>query len=97
MKMEKKIQPLTHITHEDPGSYDTQMRVFHEQMKYMDSMQRANRASEANTNITNPNAYAKEFNPQKDTSFKPLAISAGMAVRESEFNTVRNFETIMII
>jgi hypothetical protein len=77
----------------DAGSYDTQMRVFHEQMKFMDSMQRANGAvSEGEKSNTKSRAYTKEFNPEKDTSFKPLSISSAIARPESEFNTLRNFD-----
>jgi conjugative transposon TraM protein len=78
---------------ESPDSYDSQMRVFHEQMKYVDSMQHANGATtENNKNEIKHKSYAKEFNPGKDTSFKPLPITSTNAKRESIFNTVRNFE-----
>ena len=78
---------------EDPASYDNQMRVFHEQMKYVDSMQRANGGSnEDNKNGTKGKPYEKKFNPNKDTSFKPLPITSANARKQSVFNTVRNFE-----
>jgi conjugative transposon TraM protein len=81
------------IDNEDGGSYDTQMRVFHEQMKYMDSMQHVTgQAGDANKNDANPKAYTKEFNPKSDTSFKPLPITSATAGKQSEFNTVRNFD-----
>src|ERR1039458_5725614 len=54
---------------QDGGSYDTQMRVFHEQMKFMDSMQRANGVgTEADKSNTKSRAYTKEFNPSRDTT-----------------------------
>lgn len=88
---QKQIMPGN--GNDDPSSYDTQMRIFHEQMKYMDSMQHANgNTSEANKNGTNPKAYTKEFIPQKDSTFKPLPISAKISERQSTFNTVRNIE-----
>jgi conjugative transposon TraM protein len=78
---------------EDPGFYDNQMRVFHEQMKYVDSMQHANGGNgNDNKNETKLKPYAKEFNPKKDTSFKPLPISSANTRRQSIFNTVRNFK-----
>ncbi|HET7117137.1 MAG TPA: conjugative transposon protein TraM, partial [Hanamia sp.] len=78
---------------ESPGSYDSQMRVFHEQMKYVDSMQHANGGTkEENKNETKRKFYAKEFNPKKDTSFKPLPITSTSSRRQNVFNTVRNFE-----
>jgi conjugative transposon TraM protein len=77
---------------EDPGSYYSQMRVFHEQMKYMDSLQKAN----GNVETTGKNGmkrkpYIKNFNPGADTSFKPLPITSASLKRESNFNTIRNF------
>jgi len=78
---------------EDPGSYDSQMRVFHEQMKYVDSMQRASGGTNSDDkNETKRKSFAKEFNPKKDTSFKPLPITSATSRRQSVFNTVRNFE-----
>lgn len=77
----------------DAGSYDSQMRVFHEQMKYVDSMQRANGGTnEDNKNGTKRKPYEKELSLNKDTSFKPLPITSANARKQSEFNTVRNFE-----
>ena len=91
--LENQQQTMPGNGNEDPGSYDTQMRVFHEQMKYMDSMQHANGETDrADKNGTNPKAYTKEFTPQNDTTFKPLPISATNAERQSTFNTVRNVE-----
>jgi conjugative transposon TraM protein len=78
---------------EDQSSYDNQMRVFHEQMKYMDSMQHANgEEGEAGKNGIKRKAYSNEFNPKKDTSFKPLPITSTTARGQSVFNTVRNFD-----
>lgn len=78
---------------ENSDSYDNQMRVFHEQMKYVDSMQRANGGSNVDDKKeTKHNSFAKEFNPKKDTSFKPLPITSANARKQNIFNTVRNFE-----
>lgn len=78
---------------ENAGSYNNQMRVFHEQMKYVDSMQRANGGSNVDDKKeTKRNSFAKEFNPKKDTSFKPLPITSANARKQNIFNTVRNFE-----
>jgi conjugative transposon TraM protein len=77
---------------EDPGSYDSQMRVFREQMKYMDSLQQTNGSSGAIAKYgTKSKPYTKNFNPGADTSFKPLPITSASLKRESNFNTVRNF------
>lgn len=78
---------------EDPGSYDSQMRVFHDQMKYMDSLQKTKEGTEAKTkkNKIKGKAYADNFNPGADTSFKPLPVSLSLPQREHTFNTVRNF------
>mgnify|MGYP001554096069 CR=1 FL=1 len=77
---------------EDPGSYDSQMRVFREQMKYMDSLQQTigSNASTAKNGMKRK-PYTKNFNPGADTSFTPLPITSASLKRESNFNTVRNF------
>jgi conjugative transposon TraM protein len=78
---------------EDPGSYDNQMRVFHEQMRYLDSLQRTkDDEGEANKNTIKRKFFAKEFNPKKDTTFKPLPITSTASATHSIFNTIRNFE-----
>jgi conjugative transposon TraM protein len=97
MQQQDSLQQQSKATpgkdNEDQGSYDNQMRVFHEQMKYMDSMQHANGGeSEAGKNGIKHKLYAKEFNPEKDTSNKPLPISSTTARGQSVFNTVRNFD-----
>ena len=78
---------------EDPGSYDNQMRVFHEQMRYLDSLQRTkDDEGEANKNTIKRKSFAKEFDPKKDTTFKPLPITSTTSGSHSIFNTIRNFE-----
>jgi conjugative transposon TraM protein len=90
---QKQSKTEPHADNETPGSYDNQMRVFHEQMKYLDSLQRANgEGGEANKNSMKRKSFVKEFNPKKDTSFKPLHIASTSSRRESVFNTLRNFE-----
>jgi len=77
---------------EDPGSYDSQMRVFREEMKYMDSLQQTNGSSGATAkNGMKSKPYTKNFNPGADTSFKPLPITSASLKTKSNFNTVRNF------
>jgi conjugative transposon TraM protein len=97
MQQQDSLQQQSKATpgkdNEDQGSYENQMRVFHEQMKYMDSMQHANGGeSEAGKNGIKHKLYAKEFNPEKDTSNKPLPISSTTARGQSVFNTVRYFD-----
>lgn len=78
---------------EDSGSYDTQMRIFHEQMRYLDSLQHANKeVEEVDKNTMKRKSFAKDFNPKKDTSFKPLPIASTSSEMERAFNTTRNFE-----
>ena len=77
---------------EDPGSYDSQMRVFREQMKYMDSLQQTNGSSGTIAkNGMKSKPYTKNFNPGADISFKPLPITSASLKTKSNFNTVRNF------
>lgn len=86
-------KPSFNTNNESPDSYDSQMRIFHEQMKYVDSMQRANEGTgNENKSEIKRKFYAKEFNPKKDTSFKPLPISSASLGRQSIFNTIRNFD-----
>ena len=85
-------KPTFNTDNESPGSYESQMRVFHEQMRYLDSLQHAKgEVNEVNKNSINRKSFAKEFNPQKDTFIKPLPISSASIRRQSIFNTVRNF------
>ncbi len=93
MQQQGSRQPETRAgSDEDPGSYDSQMRVFHEQMKYMDSLQQASGSSgEAAKNGTKTKSYTKKFNPAADTSFKPLPITSASLITKNDFNTVRNF------
>lgn len=78
---------------EGAGSYDNQMRVFHEQMRYLDSLQRTkDDEGEANKNTIKRKSFAKEFDTKKDTTFKPLPISSTTSGSHSIFNTIRNFE-----
>ena len=90
MEPEKAI-PGNH--NEDPGSYDNQMRVFHEQMRYLDSLQRTkDDEGEANKNSIKRKFFFFFFNPKKDTTFKPLPITSTASGTHSIFNTIRNFE-----
>ncbi|MDQ2719378.1 MAG: conjugative transposon protein TraM [Bacteroidota bacterium] len=76
----------------DPGSYDSQMHVFREQMKYMDSVQQTNGGSGVIAKNAGKNkSYTKNFNPNADTSFKPLHITATSLRKQNVFNTVQNF------
>lgn len=78
--------------HEQPGSYDSQMRVFREQMKYLDSLQHANgEVSEGTKNAGKENLFAKKFISRKDTVLKPLPISSTHSRKQSVLNTIRNF------
>lgn len=86
-------KPTFNNDNESPGSYESQMHVFHEQMKYLDSLQRAKgEENEVNKKSINTKSFAKEFNPKKDTSIKSLPISSADTRRQSAFNTIRNFE-----
>jgi conjugative transposon TraM protein len=91
-QQDSRQQETKSSTDEDPGSYDSQMRVFREQMKYMDSLQQTNGSSGAIAkNRMKSKPYTKNFNPGADTSFKPLPITSASLKRESNFNTVWNF------
>jgi len=92
-KQPQDSKPTLNNDNENPGSYESQMRVFHEQMKYLDSIQHANEVPTTDgKNLGKQNTFNKDFNPKKDTSFKPLSISSAMAKEQNVFNTVRNFE-----
>ena len=92
-KQQQDSKPTINNDNENPGSYESQMRVFHEQMKYLDSMQHANGKTDTdNKNVGKYQTFNKDFNPKKDTSFKPLPISSVNAKGQNVFNTVRNFE-----
>jgi len=92
-KQQQDSKPTFNDDNENPDSYESQMRVFHEQMKYLDSMQHANGVSATDgKHEAKHNTFNKEFNPKKDTSFKPLPISSVTAKKQNVFNTVRNFE-----
>jgi conjugative transposon TraM protein len=90
-QQDSRQQQVRSGSDEDPGSYDSQMRVFHEQMKYMDSLQQTSGSSGSSAkNGMKSKPYTKNFNPGADTSFKPLPITSASLKSESNFNTVRN-------
>ena len=92
-KQQQDSKPTFNNDNENPGSYESQMRVFHEQMRYLDSMQHTNEAPTTNgKSEAKYKTFNKDFNPKKDTSFKPLPISSANAKGQNVFNTVRNFE-----
>lgn len=77
----------------DNRSYENNMRMFKEQMKYADSMQRARESSltDKNNNAslqTIPFGGRGGLDPSKDSSFKPLPVSFIHAAN-SAFNTAR--------
>lgn len=82
----------------DSHSYENQMKLFHEQMQYMDSMQKANEVStnseEAGSRkkINKNKLGTKAFYPGKDTT-KVLPIAAALRQQQSSFNTVRSFNS----
>ena len=89
----KKDDESRSANEEDPGSYDSQMKVFRDQMKYMDSL---NQGSGGNGLIAkkegkNKSSHTRNFNPDADTSFKPLPIVSASLRKQNVFNTVRNF------
>lgn len=81
----------------DSHSYENQMKLFHEQMQYMDSMQKANEVSPngeeagGSKKINKNKLGTKPFYPGKDTT-KVLPIAASLR-QQSSFNTVRNFNS----
>ncbi len=92
-KQQQDSKPTFNNDNENPGSYESQMRVFHEQMRYLDSMQHTNEVPTTNSKSeAKYKTFNKDFNPKKDTSFKPLPISSSNAKGQNVFNTVRNFE-----
>lgn len=91
-KQQQDSKPTYNKDNENPGSYESQMRVFREQMKYMDSLQQTNGSSGAIAkNGMKSKPYTKNLNPGVDTSFKPLPITSASLKTKSNFNTVRNF------
>jgi len=89
---QQNSKPTYDANNESPDSYDNQMRVFHEQMRYLDSLQKSNeQGNAANKSATQRKSFGKEFNPKRDTSLKPLPISSTSSERQSVFNTIRNF------
>jgi hypothetical protein len=66
------------------------MRQFKEQMNYIDSLQRARQAaySETKENAQPAKHNAYNFDPSKDSSFKPLPVSFAHSTN-SAFNTAR--------
>lgn len=84
-----------------PGtsSYDDQMRIFKEQMRMVDSIQNKN---SPNAESAKHQANIKKFDPNKDTSFRPLHVSTGNATsantssennyrEQTSFNTLKSF------
>lgn len=71
------------------GSYEEQMRFFKEQMKMVDSMQKAN-SPKKNEGATETSRV--KFDPKHDTSFKPLPVSTVDAQVMNGFNTVTKFK-----
>ena len=81
------------------SSYDDQMRLFKEQMRMVDSIQNKN---SPNTESAKHQANIKKFDPNKDTSFRPLHVSTGNATsantssennyrEQTSFNTLKSF------
>jgi len=77
------------------NAYDEQMKLFKEQMKMVDSMQKMNapkKATEMHEGLSE--ADQNKFNPDKDTSFKPLHVfAAGAPKYAAGFNTIKKFES----
>ncbi len=71
------------------GSYEEQMKFFKEQMKMVDSMQKANSPKK---NEGDAEHSGVKFNPGHDTSFKPLPVSTVDAQAMNGFNTVTKFK-----
>lgn len=81
---------------DDLHSYENQMKLFHEQMQYMDSMQKANdgnASGEAGSGkkVNKTKLGTKPFYPGKDTT-KALPIATALR-QQSSFNTVRRFNS----
>jgi conjugative transposon TraM protein len=82
----------------ETNSYDEQMKLFRDQMSVMDSLQKqysggassdlANKQNKKNTVLNTDDK--DRFNPNNDTSFKPLHISVTRG-EKGKFNTVRGF------
>lgn len=76
-------------TEADP--YEQQMKLFREQMRFADSLEKA---GSQDGNVTNGNIQAiqkKDFNPKEDTSFKPLPVTANPSFIKPSFNTIKSF------
>lgn len=81
------------------NSYDDQMRLFKEQMRMVDSIQNKNNP---NAESTKRQANIKKFDPNKDTSYRPLHVSTANLTtansssddiypNQSSFNTLKRF------
>jgi conjugative transposon TraM protein len=75
------------------GTYDEQMRFFKDQMRMVDSMQKANKPQSLKGDEVSETAK-KRFDPSRDTSFKPLHVAAAdpSLATGHGFNTVRKFK-----
>lgn len=76
--------------------YEEQMRFFKDQMKMVDSMQKANRTPSQKTlddrlEISKTSFDKNKFDPSKDSSFRPLRVTTveNNAANIQGFNTVR--------
>lgn len=93
-----ELQPKSSPYHSSvSGSKQTdEMAVFREQMRVVDSMQKASVGRSGNQGsgkkITDYNSPNNEYSPLKDTSFKPLPVSR-VPENRSGFNTIRAFKS----
>jgi conjugative transposon TraM protein len=77
------------------SSYEEQMKLFKEQMKMVDSMQKMNAPKKITEQEDGFGEIVKnKFDPAKDTSFKPLHVSSAGNPRYADaFNTVKKFSS----
>ncbi|AYD49031.1 conjugative transposon protein TraM [Arachidicoccus soli] len=77
----------------DPASYNNQMRVFKDQMHYLDSIQKERGGNETSNDKRKEtkDQYAKSFEEKSDSSLKLLHISTVKNNTGQSFNTVSDF------
>ncbi len=101
--MEQQANYPGHFPQSQPSAgkaslYDEQMKAFREQMRIVDSMKKG-QGNQINGNIPteSKDANLKRFDPDRDTTFKPLHVTTnpeeGINNVRSGFNTLRKFST----
>lgn len=70
------------------NDYDEQMKLYRSELMLMDSLDKAKKGQ-----LTQNNSHNKGFDPNEDTSFKPMPVSTSKENTVSAFNTVSRFDS----